>query len=106
MKQRQIYKPMCGCVQSCFSCVQLLATLWTVASQPPLSMGFPRQGYWSGLPRSPSGDLSNQGIRLISPESPALQVDSLLLSHQGSTYLYIYVYIYIYIHRKHTIYIT
>ena len=77
---------MCGCVQSCFSCVQLFATLWTVACQAPLRMGFPRQGYWSGLPRPPSGDLPNPGIRLMSPESPALQVDSLLLSHQHETH--------------------
>ena len=39
----------CVCAQS-FSCVQLCATPWTVAYQSPLSMGFPRQEYWSGLP--------------------------------------------------------
>ena len=38
--------------------------------QAPLSMGFPRQEYWSGLPFPSSGDLPNQGIK---PESPALQ---------------------------------
>ena len=43
-------------------------------------MGFPRQEYWSGLPLPPPGDLSNPGIE---PKSPALQVDSLLLSHWG-----------------------
>ena len=38
------------CVLSCFSCVRLLATLWTIARQAPLSMGFSRQEYWSRLP--------------------------------------------------------
>ena len=39
---------------SCFSCVQLFAILWTIAHQVPLSMGFSRQEYWSGLPCPPS----------------------------------------------------
>ena len=47
---------------------------WTVARQAPLSMGFPRQEYWSGLPCTPPGGFPNPGIK---PESPALQVDSL-----------------------------
>ena len=50
-------------------------TLWTVAHQTPLSMGFPRQEYWSGLPVPSSGDLPNPGIEL---GSPALQADDLL----------------------------
>ena len=41
---------VCACMLSCFSCVQLFATLWTVARQTPLSMGFSRQEDWSGLP--------------------------------------------------------
>ena len=49
-------------VLSCFSRVQLFATLWTVTCQAPLSMGFSRQEYWSGLPRPPPGDLPNQGM--------------------------------------------
>ena len=64
-----------------FSHVQLFATLWTVAHQAPLSMGFSRQEYWSGLPFPPPGDPPDPGIE---PTPPALQVDSLLLSHQGS----------------------
>ena len=40
------------------------ATLWTVAHQVPLSMGFSRQEYWSGLPSPPPGDLSTQGSNL------------------------------------------
>ena len=50
------------CMLSRFSCVQLFATLWTVAHQPPLSMGFSGQEYWSGLPCPPPGDLPNPGI--------------------------------------------
>ena len=49
------------------NCVQLFATPWTVARQAPLSMGFSRQGYWSGLPCPPPGDLSDPGIELASP---------------------------------------
>ena len=57
------------------------ATPWTVAHQAPLSMGFPRQEYCSGLPLPTPGDLPDPGIE---PESPALPVDSLPLSYQGS----------------------
>ena len=53
-----------------------------LAHQAPLSMGFPRQEYWSGLPFPSPGDLPNPRIELASPASPALQVDSLLWSHQ------------------------
>ena len=56
------------------SCIGLLVTLWTVACQAPLSMGFPRQEYWSGLPFPPLGYLPNPGIK---PVSPVLQADSL-----------------------------
>ena len=61
------------------SCVRLFATLWTVAHQAPLSMGFSRQEYWSGFPFPSPGDLSDQGIEPASPESLALQADALLL---------------------------
>ena len=47
---------------------------WTVAHQAPLSMGFPRREYWSGLPFPPPGDLPDLGIEPRSPASPALQV--------------------------------
>ena len=46
------------CMLSCLSHVQLFATLWTVAHMVLLSMGFPRQACWSGLPCPPLGDLS------------------------------------------------
>ena len=59
-------------VLSCFSHVQLSATLWTVACQAPLSMGFSRQEYWSGLPFPSPGDLPNPGIEPTSLASPAL----------------------------------
>ena len=55
-----------------FSCVQLCATLWTVARQAPLSVGFFRQEYWSGLPCPPPGDLPDPGIEPTSLMSPAL----------------------------------
>ena len=42
-------------------------TMWTVAHQAPLSMGFPKQEYWSGLPIPSSEDLPNPGIKLVSP---------------------------------------
>ena len=63
------------------SCVWLFATLWTVARQVPLSMGFPRQEYWSGLPLPTPGDLPDPESE---PEFPDWQADSLPLSHQGS----------------------
>ena len=46
------------------------ATPWTIAFQDPLSLGFTRQEYWSGLPFPPPGDLPNRGIK---PASPALE---------------------------------
>ena len=55
-----------------FSCVWLFATLWTVACQPPLSMGFSRQEYWSGFPWPSPGDLPYLGIESMSLMSPAL----------------------------------
>ena len=59
-----------------FSCVQLFATLWPAMWQAPLSMGFFRQEYWSGLPFSPP--------RATSLASAPLHVDSLRLTHQQS----------------------
>ena len=59
--------------------VPLFATPWTVARQAPLSMGFSRQEYWSGLPFPTPRDLPDPGTE---PMSPALQ--ALPLSHRGS----------------------
>ena len=75
-------------VLSRFSRVQLFVMLWTVAHQAPLSMGFSRQEYWSGLPCSPPGDHSDPEIEPVSPacwqpkyyyesESPLVVLDSL-----------------------------
>ena len=60
------------CVLSHFSHVQLFATLWIVACQAPLSVGFSRQEYWSGLPWPSPGDLPSPEIELVSLLSPAL----------------------------------
>ena len=54
------------CVLIPFDRVQLFATLWTVARLSPLTMGFSRQEYWSGLPCPPPGDLPDPGIELMS----------------------------------------
>ena len=56
------------------SSLTLFVTPWTVVCQAPLSMGFPRQEYWSALPFPFPGVLPNPGIKC---ESPILQADSL-----------------------------
>ena len=56
-------------------------TPWTAACQAPLSMGFPGQEYWSGLPFPSPGDLH---YPVTEPAASALPMDSLLLSYQGS----------------------
>ena len=60
-----------NCAKS-LSRVQLFATLWTIAHQAPLFVGFSRQEYWSGLPCPPPGDLPDPGIEPTSLTSPAL----------------------------------
>ena len=61
-----------GCMLICQSCVWLFVTPWTVTLQVPLSMGFSRQEYWSGLSFPPAGDISDPGIEPTSPVTPAL----------------------------------
>ena len=63
---------MLSCSVQSLSLIQLSATPWAVAHQAPLSMGFPREEYWGGLPFPPPGDLSDPGIELASLVSPAL----------------------------------
>ena len=59
-------------MQSRFNCVQFFATPWTVACWAPLSLGFSRQRYWSGLPFPHPGDLPDPGIEPVSLMSPVL----------------------------------
>ena len=74
------------CVVCVCSGVPNSSTSCTVACQALLSMGFPRQEYWSGLPFASPGDLPDSGIEL---GSPSLQADSLPLLHLGSPILYV-----------------
>ena len=78
--------PFAACMLSCFSHVWLFATVWTIALQTPLSRGFSRQEYWSGLPCPPPGAFPDPGIEpasrlriscigryvLVSPGKPPL----------------------------------
>ena len=74
------YCKSCMCAQSCLT----LWDSWTAAHKAPLSMGFSRKEYWSGLPFPPPGDIPDSGIEPTSPMSPALQRDSLPLGHLRS----------------------
>ena len=68
-------KALCVCMHTCvLSHVQLFVTLWTVAFQAPLSLGFSQQEYWSGLPFPLPGVLPDPGMET---GSPTLQADSL-----------------------------
>ena len=60
---RQVETPYIVCMLSHFSCVQLFVTLWIVAHQALLSMGFSRQDYWNALPCPPPRDLPNPRIK-------------------------------------------
>ena len=66
------------------SCIPLFATPWTVAHQAPLSVGFSRQEYWSGLPCPSSGNLPHPGFK---PRSSESQADSLLSEPLGKPHL-------------------
>ena len=75
---------VCVCVLAqSLSCVWLFVTPWTIARQAPLSIGFPRQEYWSGLPFVTPGDLPHPGIKPISLCVLQWQMD-LPLCHLGS----------------------
>ena len=65
-------------------------TPWTVAYQVPLSMGFSRQEYWSGLPFPSPGDRPDPGIK---PRSPALEVDALLSEPPGKSFWQYWVFV-------------
>ena len=66
-----------------WSRVRLFATPWTEAHQAPLSLGFSRQEYWSGLPFPSPGELPDPGIK---PGSPALQADALTSEPPGTVF--------------------
>ena len=83
--------------------IQLFVTLWTVACQALLSMGFSRQEYWSGLPFPSPGDLPDLGIEL---KSPSLQADY-HLSHQGIPFLRLsYILLLVYVTFCSSIYLA
>ena len=69
-----VFRPSCVCVWvlSCFLCARLFVTLWTVACQASLSMGFSRQEYWNGLSCPSPGYFPNPGIKAASFLSPGL----------------------------------
>ena len=72
-----------ACVLSPFSCVRLFAPLWTLARQVPLSVGFSRQEYCSGLPCPCPGDLPNPGTEPMSLSLLHWQVGSFPLAPPG-----------------------
>ena len=78
---------VCVCVGVCTCALSHSAVSDSVAHQAPLSMGFSRQEYWSGLPFPPPGDLPHPGIKPASPVSSALASDSFPLSHLGIPYV-------------------
>ena len=78
--------PLFGAHVHSLSRVQLFVTPWTVAHQSSLSMGFPRQECWSGLPFPSPGDLPDPGIK---PAFSALQADSLPFEPPGKPFSYL-----------------
>ena len=81
----------CGCELSHFSGVLFFATLWTVAHQVPLSLEFPKQEHWSGLPFPSPEDLPDPGIKLASLMSPALASRFLTTNTTWEAHLYVHV---------------
>ena len=77
-----------ACMLSRHSHVWLCEMLWTIACQAPLSVGFFRQEYWSGLPCPPPGELPDLGIKLASLMSPPLAGGFLSLSYWRSPLLF------------------
>ena len=90
---------MCEC--QVISIVSDSATLWTIACQAPLSMGFSRQEYWSALPCPPPEDLPSPGIESTSLMYSALGGGSLPLVPIGKPIcVCVYIYIYIYMYKE------
>ena len=78
-----VYMQSRACLLSPFSHVRSFVIPRTIAHAAPLSMGFSRQEQWSGLQCPSQGDLPDLGIKSV---APALQANSLPLSHPGSPY--------------------
>ena len=74
--------------------VQLFVTSWAIFHQAPLSMGFSRQEYWSGLPFPSPGGLPNPRIKPTCPVSLALAMDS-LPTWEADIYVCVCIYMYI-----------
>ena len=75
---------MIACVHAqSLACIRLFAAPWTVAHQPPLSMGLAQQTFWSGLPFPFPKDLPHPGIEPTSPEAPALASGFLITEPPG-----------------------
>ena len=84
----QVSCPVCACVISHFSYVWLFVTLWTVACQAPLSMGFSRQEDWSGLPHPSPEDLPHPGLNPCPLHLLNWQIGSLVLVPPGKTLVF------------------
>ena len=78
---------------SCFSRVQLFATLWSIVCQAPLSMRFSRQEFWSGLPCPLLGIFPTQGSNPCLSCLLHWQAGSLPLAQPGKHYMCVYIYI-------------
>ena len=91
MTERPIWSIIrCSWVLSHFSHVWLLVTLWTVACQASLSMGFSRQEYWNGLQCPPPGYLPDSGIEPSSFVSPTLAGEFFTTTWEACITGYIY----------------
>ena len=84
--------------------VLLLLTSWTIAHRAPLSMGYPRQGYWSRLPFPPPGNLPGTEIKLTSPASPALEGRSFTTEPPGKPYTHTHTHTHTHAHTHMFIY--
>ena len=84
-----IYIAVCVCVQL-LGLIQLSATPWTTAPQAPLSMGFSKQEYWSGLPFPTPSNLPNPGMEPVSLKSPVLAGRFFITEPPWSTMVLLY----------------
>ena len=72
-------------------CVRLCHPMGPAAHQAPLSMGFPGQAYWGGLPFPPPGDLPHPGIQPMFPVSPALAARFFTAAPPGKHFLFVII---------------